>query len=204
MITKLIITIGREAGSGGASFGKALAKALNIKFYDKELLAEAAKSSGISEDIFHEYDEKPTNSLLYNIVMNTYANWASEETNLPTKSFQILTDTIREIAKQESCVIVGRCADYALSGDESVVKIFITAPEEYKVKHIYDKYGYSKENAIKLMRTIDKNRKGYYESNTGKKWGHGDSYDLCIDISKLGVEGTVKLVLEYLTLKQDG
>lgn len=195
------ITIGRQAGSGGASFGRLLAEELGLSFYDKELLAIAAKESGIQEDVFHEYDEKPTSSLIYSIVMNTYANWSASDYSLPTKSFQILMDTIKKVAERESCVIIGRCADYALSNNSDTVSIFISAPEDYKVKHIYDKYGYSKDEALKLMRSIDKNRRSYYENNTGKTWGDGSSYDLCIDISKLKKEDAVELVKSYLRLR---
>lgn len=194
----LIITIGREVGTGGATIGKDLASKLGIKYYNKELIAEAAKRSGLHEEVFKDYDEKPTASLLYNIVMNTYASWSVHDYNLPVKVFQVVIDTIKELAEQGSCVFIGRCADYALADEPNVLSIFITAPEEYRVNHVMKKYGYSRENAIKLIRQKNKERKTYYEDNTGKEWGAAFSYNLCIDVSKMDEDRVVDFIIEYI------
>ncbi|MBQ8729651.1 MAG: cytidylate kinase-like family protein, partial [Lachnospiraceae bacterium] len=121
MSNNLVITIGREYGSGGREIGKKLAEKLGVKCYDRELLERAAKESGICEELFFNHDEKPTNSFLYSLVMDTYAFGHSANIEMPLnqKVFLAQFDTIKKIAKEESCVIVGRCADYVLEDFEN-------------------------------------------------------------------------------------
>lgn len=206
---KRIITIGRECGSGGRVIGKLLAEKLGVNCYDKELLALAAKQSGYSEAIFEKLDEKPTNSFLYSLVMDTYSlSYAgSSYLDMPLnhKVFLAQFDTIKKLASEESCVIVGRCADYALEGDPDVTSVFIYGDSEAKVKDLMERYQSNDEAKTRdIMIKTDKKRASYYNYYTNGKWGEAKNYDLCINSSVLGKEGTVRLILEYLKIKESG
>jgi len=197
-----IITIGRQFGSGGHEIGDKVAKYFNIPCYDKELLARAAKESGFCEEMIHHHDEKPTKSFLYNLVMDTYSFGynASSFVDMPIshKVFLAQFDTIKQIASEGPCVIVGRCADYALSEFDNCINFFIYADEDAKVKRLVDKYEISEEKALDLMQKKDKQRQSYYNYYSDKKWGRADTYDFCLNSAKLGIEGTVKLIAQIV------
>lgn len=199
-----IITIGRQFGSGGREIGEMLAKQYGIKCYDKELLSRAAKESGFCEEMIQNHDERPTNSFLYNLVMDTYSFGynASSFVDMPIshKVFLAQFDTIKKIAEEGPCVIVGRCADYALSDFDNVLNIFIHADEESKIKRIKERFADVKtdEQARDMMNKKDKQRQSYYNYYSSKKWGRADSYDLSINSSILGIEGTVKFISQYI------
>lgn len=199
-----IITIGRQFGSGGREIGEMLAKQYGIKCYDKELLSRAAKESGFCEEMIQNHDERPTNSFLYNLVMDTYSFGynASSFVDMPIshKVFLAQFDTIKKIAEEGPCVIVGRCADYALSDFDNVLNIFIHADEEAKIKRIKERFADVKtdEQARDMMNKKDKQRQSYYNYYSSKKWGRSDSYDLSINSSILGIEGTVKFISQYV------
>lgn len=203
---KKIITIGRECGSGGRAIGKLLAEKMGIRCYDKELLALAAKQSGYSEAIFEKHDEKPTNSFLYSLVMDTYSlNYtASSYLDMPLnhKVFLAQFETIKKLASEESCVIVGRCADYALEGDPDVTSVFISGDKDVKIKEMMQRFGYDEGKAKDVMTKTDKKRASYYNYYSNGKWGEASNYDLCINSSILGKDGTVDLILEYLKIKE--
>nr|WP_297764312.1 cytidylate kinase-like family protein [uncultured Butyrivibrio sp.] len=199
-----IITIGRQFGSGGREIGEMLAKQYGIKCYDKELLSRAAKESGFCEEMIQNHDERPTNSFLYNLVMDTYSFGynASSFVDMPIshKVFLAQFDTIKKIAEEGPCVIVGRCADYALSDFDNVLNIFIHADEDAKIKRIKERFADVKtdEQARDMMNKKDKQRQSYYNYYSSKKWGRADSYDLSINSSILGIEGTVKFITQYV------
>ncbi len=197
-----VITIGRQFGSGGREIGEKVAEYFGIKCYDKELLTRAAKESGFCEEMIQTHDERPTNSFLYNLVMDTYSFGynASSFMDMPIshKVFLAQFDTIKKIASEESCVIVGRCADYALSEMKNCVHLFIYSDEDSKVKRIMEKYDLPEQKAKDMINKKDKQRQSYYNYYSSKKWGRADSYDLCINSSILGVEGTVKLIVQYV------
>ena len=199
-----IITIGRQFGSGGREIGERLAKHYNINCYDKELLSRAAKESGFCEEMIQNHDERPTNSFLYNLVMDTYSFGynASSFVDMPIshKVFLAQFDTIKKIASEGPCVIVGRCADYALSDYDNVVNIFIQADEESKIKRIRSRYEdvNTDDKARDMMSKKDKQRQSYYNYYSSKKWGRADSYDLCVNSGKLGIEGTVNLIIQFV------
>ncbi|MCH5254233.1 MAG: cytidylate kinase-like family protein [Lachnospiraceae bacterium] len=199
-----IITIGRQFGSGGHEIGEKLAQHFGIKYYDKELLTRAAKESGFCEEMMQSHDERPTSSFLYNLVMDTYSfgyNSASfVDMPISHKVFLAQFDTIKKIADEGPCVIVGRCADYALSEYKNCLHIFIHAEEKCKIKRIMEKYSEAstEQKAKDMMIKKDKQRQSYYNYYSSKKWGRADSYDLSINSSILGVEGTVKLLLQYI------
>ena len=197
-----IITIGRQFGSAGREIGEKVAAHFGIPCYDKELLSRAAKESGFCEEMLRNHDERPTNSFLYNLVMDTYTFGynSSSFVDMPIshKVFMAQFDTIKKIAEEEPCVIVGRCADYALQEFKNCLNIFIYADEESKLKRIMAKYDISADKAKDMMIKKDKQRQSYYNYYSTKKWGRADSYDLCINSGVLGTDGTVKLICQYI------
>ncbi len=198
---KTIITIGRQYGSGGREIGKKLAEKLGIPYFDKELLARVAKESGFCEEMIRNHDERPTNSFLYNVVMDTYSfgyNTAFVDMPMSQKVFLAQFDTVKKIANEGSCVIVGRCADYALSDYPNCLNLFIYGKEDAKAKRISDRQNVSLAEARDMCVKRDKQRQSYYNYYSNKKWGRADSYDLCIDSSKLGIDGTVDFIIEFI------
>lgn len=197
-----IITIGRQFGSGGHEIGEKLAEYFKIKYYDKELLSRAAKESGYCEEMLKSNDERPTNSFLYNLVMDTYSFGynASSFVDMPIshKVFLAQFDTIKKIADEGPCVIVGRCADYALADYKNCVNLFIHADELTKIKRIMERFDINESKAKDMMIKKDKQRQSYYNYYSSKKWGRADSYDLTINSSKLGIDGTVKMIIQYI------
>lgn len=197
-----IITIGRQFGSAGREIGEKLAAHYGIKCYDKELLTRAAKESGFCEEMLINHDERPTNSFLYNLVMDTYSFGfnSSSFVDMPIshKVFMAQFDTIKKIADEGPCVIVGRCADYALQDYKNVIRLFIHGNEDTKIKRIMEKYSLSSDKAREMIIKRDKQRQSYYNYYTTKKWGNVNSYDLSINSSVLGIDGTVKLIIQYI------
>lgn len=200
-----VITIGREFGSGGREIGRILAEKLNIKCYDKELLALSAKESGLSEELFKFNDEKPTNSFLYSLVMDTYSMGYSSSSYMDVpmnqKIFMAQYDCIKKLAEQESCIIVGRCADYALKDMPGLVSVFISADMDFKVKRVTEMYGCDEEKAKDIINKTNKKRASYYNFYSNKKWADSRSYDLCINSSTVGVENAVDLIIQFMNLK---
>lgn len=197
-----IITIGRQFGSGGREIGEKVAEHFNIKCYDKELLSRAAKESGFCEEMIQNHDEKPTNSFLYNLVMDTYSFGynASSFVDMPIshKVFLAQFDTIKKIADEGPCVMVGRCADYALSDYKNCLNLFISGDTKTKIDRVMGKYNLTEQKAKEMINKKDKQRSSYYNYYSSKKWSQADSYDLCINSSVLGIEGTVNLVIQYI------
>lgn len=197
-----IYTIGREFGSGGYTVAKLLAERLGVKIYDKELLTQAAKESGFCEEIFVNNDEKPTSSFLYSLVMDTYSGGGYSSASflgmpLNQKVFLAQFDTIKKLAEQESCVIVGRCADYALAGNPDCVNIFIRADKADRVRRVSQRESVTENKAKELIQKSDKQRASYYNYYTSKKWGDSSSYDLCINTSRVEPEDCVDIILEF-------
>jgi cytidylate kinase len=205
MSNNSIITIGRQYGSAGREIGQLVAKELGIKCYDKELLKKAAKESGLCEELFENHDEKPTNSFLYSLVMDTYSlgysSSAFVDMPLNHKIFLAQFDTIKKLADQESCVIVGRCADYALADYSNCLNVFIHAKLEDRIKRIATKYNLTDAKAKDLIIKTDKSRASYYNYYSSKKWGDVTSYHLSLDSGVVGIEGAAKIIKEYLQLK---
>ena len=205
----LVVAIGREFGSGEKEIGQKLADRLNIKCYDSELLSIAAKNSGFCEEILQKNDEKPTNSFLYSLVMDTYS--MSGYTSAPFvdmplnhKVFLAQFEAIKKLASEEPCVIVGRCADYALAGDPDCVSVFIHADMDFRLKRIKadsDKEFKDDNKVIDFINKTDKKRANYYNYYSSKKWGDARSYDFCLDSSVLGIDKTVDMIIEYLKIR---
>ena len=200
-----IYTIGREFGSGGREVGEKLAAKLGIKLYDKELLQQAAKDSGFCEEIFENHDEKPTNSSLYSLVMDTYSvsgYSAAPFLDMPLnhKVFLAQFETIKKIAEKESCVIVGRCADYALSDNPDCINIFIHADLDVRIKNVSRNLNITENKARDIINKTDKQRASYYNYYTSKKWGDSKSYNLSLDAGKLGTDNCVEMILKFREL----
>lgn len=202
MAKDTIITIGRQCGSGGREVGIALSKDLEIPYYDKELLKRAAKESGLCEEVFEKFDEKPTSSLLYSIVMDPYSLGISANgIDMPInhKVFLAAFDTIKKVADEGPCVMIGRCADYALSDYKNVVNFFLFAPLEERIKRVSERMGITPEKAKDYIQKTEKQRASYYNYYTTKKWGATTSYNFCLDTSILGIDGTVELIKNIVT-----
>lgn len=202
----LVITIGRQCGSGGKRIGQKLAEVMGVKCYDKELLSVAAKDSGLCEELFETHDEKPTSSFLYSLVMDTYSlgYTTSAYMDMPInhKIFLAQFNTIKKLADEESCVIVGRCADYALAEYPNTVSVFITANDEDRIKSLMEMYKVDEAKAKDIMVKTDKKRSSYYNYYSSKKWSDAKSYDLCINSSVTGMDGAIEVIQAFAKVKQ--
>ncbi len=192
-----IITIGRQYGSGGKEIGKKLADSLEIPFYDKDYLKEKAKESGICEELFENYDEKATSSFLYSLVMDPYT-FGRFDMPIPQKVYLSTFDSIRSLAEQGPCVIVGRCADYVLRERADCLNIFIKAPLEKRVARICTRLNVDAKTAESTIYKIDKQRKSYYNFYTSQKWSDSLNYDMVIDSGILGIAGTVEILRDFV------
>ena len=205
MNSKTVITIGRQFGSGGKEIGEKLAKDLGVKCYDKELLTVAAKESGLCEELFENHDEKPTNSFLYSLVMDTYSlGYTSSYSDMPInhKVFLAQFDAIKKLAEREPCVIIGRCADYALEDNPYAISIWVKADMDWRIRRIMDKYELNESKAADMIQKADKKRASYYNYYSSKKWVDGKSYDLCLDSGKLGIDGAIDLIKKFIELRE--
>ena len=202
--TTSIITIGREYGSGGRQIGQEIAKYFGIKCYDKELLEHAANDSGICKELFENHDEKPTNSFLYSLVMDTYSFGYSSAgfTDMPLnhKVFLAQFEAIKKLASEGPCVMGGRCADYALSDNKDCFSVFIHGDIEARIRRICGKYGKTAKEAKDIIVKTDKSRASYYNYYTNKKWGAASSYTLSLDSSRLGEEGTIQTIIQAVNM----
>lgn len=199
-----IITIGRQFGSGGKEVGIRVAKELGIPFYDKELLRAAAEKSGLCEKIFENFDERPK-SLLYSIAMDSYMfslPGTGVSDSLEQQVYLATFDTIRQIAEQGPCVMIGRCADYALADNPNLLSLFIHAPLEVRIQRIMERQGISAEKAKALIHKTDKRRASYYEYYSSRKWGALESYHFCLDSSYLGLGRSVELIQTIVAHKE--
>ena len=195
-MAKKIITITRQYGSGGREIGERLAQSLGIEFYDNRLLEIAAKDSGIHKNHFEENDEKRTNSFLY-LLSTTYG-----QGGIPFDDtlFFAQLNAIQKVASEHACVIIGRCADYALRDFNNVINLFISAPFDYRVKRAVEVYGIEEKHAAEYVKRIDKQRTSYYNYYTDKRWGQPQNYELCVDSAALGIDGSVKLIEDFIKM----
>ncbi len=206
MKTNSVITIGRQFGSGGRYVGQLLAQKLDIPFYDKELLTEASKESGICEEIFEDHDEKPTRSLLFSLVtgVQMHADVSSMYMDMPLnhKIFLAQFDAIRKIASQGPCVIVGRCGDYVLRDMPNEISFFVKADMNSRVARAVRYYGVDPQKAEETLRKADKRRANYYNYYATATWGDVNNYDLCVDTGAVGVEGAVDVMVRFIELRE--
>jgi len=195
-MSNVIVTIGRLYGSGGRKIGELVAKELGVPFYDKELITETAKNSGYCEEVLKSNDERPSGSFLYSLVLG--AN--GDSLPLDNKLFLAQFETIKQIAEKGSCVIIGRCADYALEERNDVFNVFIYCDMEKRIKRAVEEYGDDEKKITDTINKIDKKRANYYNFYTGKKWGRAESYNMCIDSGKFGIEGTARIIAQCAKL----
>lgn len=201
MEKKIIITIGREFGSGGRQIGKQLADLLGIEYYDKELIYLASKESGLCTEFFEKADEKKSGSLLQAFALGFSMNNTGFISNdfLSNESlFKIQADVIRELAAKKSCIFVGRCADYILRNEKNCTNLFIHSNPEDRIKRIEERHHISEQEARELMHKTDKSRAGYYNYYTDKTWGAASSYDLTINSSILGLDKTAEFIKTFI------
>ena len=198
-MAEIYITIGRQFGSGGRETGKKVAQALGIPYYDKELLAIAAKESGLSHQFLQDYDEKPTNSFLYSLVMGQH----HLSTGMPGSTVEQMAanaqrEAVLSVADKGSCVIVGRCADYILRDKPGLIRVFISADYENRIQRICHRDGVTEKEAEENMRKMDKARASYYSFHTDRKWNDASNYDLCINSSRKGIDTAVEQILQFI------
>lgn len=195
-----IITIGREYGSGGHQIAEAIAKHLQCKYYDKELLWIASKESGIGKEFFEKADETKSGTFLHAMSMgfnihtmvNPTTDYLSNEA-----LFNIQAKVMHEIASKESCVIVGRCADYILR-NENPVRIFITCDPEERIKRVAKNLNISKKEAEEYIHKMDKTRASYYNYYTDQQWGEAKNYDITLNSAFLDIDTTIELLLQII------
>ena len=201
MDKNIVISIGRQFGAGGRRVGQALAKELGIAYYDKELIMEAAKEFGFAPVFFEENDEKSASfsgnvlQWMESFVTNGLGskNYLSQDT-----LFEMQSEVVRKVAEKHSCVIVGRCYDYVLRDYPNCVSVFLHSSDEDRIQRIQERSGLTVEEAIAKMRMEDKKRAAYYNFYSSKTWGESATYTLSVDVSSIGVEQTVQLIIFYL------
>ena len=197
-----VVTIARENGSGGRAIGHALARKLGVECYNRQLLRLASDESGINEQLFAQADEQFKKTLLFKVARDAYKgevippdsdNFTSNE-NL----FSSQARVIRQLAEAGSSVVIGRCADYVLQDYPYLLRIFIHAPEEARVKALAFRHHVGEDEAARIMEQVDKRRAAYYKAVTGRNWRDAANYDLSLDSDKLGQEGCIDRICAYL------
>ena len=199
MTKNIVVTIGRHYGSGGKEIGRKVDDALGFTFYDEELVTMAAEKSNIDKDVLANVDEKPTGSLLYSLVMSGGLRGLTTplyyEMPINDKLFIAQSDVIKKLAKEGPCVIVGRCADYVLESEPcQTFNVFLYADMEYKIKRIEMLYGLDRKTATDRINKTEKQRKSYYNYYSNKEWGNMNGYDLCLNVSSIGIDHTVEII----------
>lgn len=201
----VVITIARQYGSGGKTVGEMLAKDLGIHYYDKELMKLASDDSGINEALFVKADEKVKSSLLFRVAKKVYQGELippeSDDFTSNDNLFNYQAKIIKELAKQESCVIIGRCADFVLRDYDNVLSVFVHAPEDFCLEQAAKKHSMSTRELEKYIARTDKRRAEYYKYHTGREWTDARNYDLCLDSSKLGFERCVEEIKAYIKVR---
>ena len=208
MDSHLIISIGRQIGAGGLDTARMLSQQFGLKVYDKELLAEVARESGLDETCFEARDERSSRGVRASLqgfrsLFGAYNRAGTDTVMSEEQLFQIQSEVMQNIASREDCIIVGRCADYILRDEPRLVTVFISASLESRVRRIMRGRGLSEEQARHFIEQGDRKRAEYYNYYTFKKWGDSSSYDLCIDSSKLDdhIPAVVDLIKYYMKLR---
>ena len=191
----MIITIGRQHGSNGHAVAETLAKRLNIPCYSKEIVDRTARDSNFSHEVIRSYDEKRISPFM---APSTHFFGMDEGFRLNMQIASAQFDTIRRLASEGDAVFVGRCADYVLRNRSDLVRVFITADYDYRVKSMMERKNLREDQAKKLVKTVDKDRGSYYRYYTDQSWGDVNCYDLCVNVAKVGVEGAVQTITAYV------
>jgi len=199
MSKKIIITIARQYGSGGREIGERVAKLLNIPIYDKQLITDAASKGNLHADVIRQADETAANSLLYTLAMGSNVLGTTMHFGykmpLNDKLFILQSEAIKEYAKAGSCIIIGRCADYVLRDEENIFRVFVYGDLDHRQARILERHPEIKSSqVIDAINKTDKRRASYYNFYTGNKWGKYDNYDMAVNSSTLGIEGTAQII----------
>ncbi len=184
----MIITVARKCGCYGDTVGQELAKRYGIPFYDKERISELAKEKDIYDKYPDYYGEIPVNTLLYTISVTEEDDVLYDK---PKKALESLIDG-------QDCVVLGRCGNYAFKDRKDKISIFLTGDDDKRIAHIAEKHGYSERKAANIVKETDDRRSSYHEYYSGETWGLSDNYDLCVNVSKLGFDKTLKLIEDYI------
>ncbi len=201
MSNKYVIAVSRQYGSGGHEIGRKLAEKLGIKFYDKELLAKISQDSGMSKSLIEYYDEMPSKSFLFSLAMDAYP-MSFTEVPINQKVFQAQVETIKKIADEGSCVIIGRCADTILSETPNLISVFVHADMDSKIARVKERDGLSEDKARDVIIRTDKKRASFYNYySLDKRWGEVQSYDIAINSGKLGIDNSVEFLYQYVKLR---
>ena len=198
---QFVITIGRQLGSGGKEVAERLARELGVKVYDKALLQAAACESGIDASLFEKADERESSSLFggFFSIHGSISEYFSGGSCIDNdKLFEIQSETICNIAQSESCIIVGRCAEYVLRDHPAMLSIFLTADHTDRVQRIMRGENLEHDAAVEFIEKNDKKRRSYHDYYATTLWGDAASYDVCINTSRLGVEGTVEFIKQLV------
>lgn len=197
----IVISIGRELGSGGKEIAEMVASRLGFKFYDKKLLEVAASESGLDTTVFQNADERETSGFIGSMfsIHGSFANALSGSSCMDSDQlFEIQSEAIRTIAEKENCIIVGRCAEYVLRDHPRMASIFITADHKERVRYIMENEGKSHSEAEETIEKGDKRRRQYHDYYATTRWGEARCYDLCINASHMGLEGTTEFICNYI------
>lgn len=204
---KFVITIARQYGSGGRTIGEMLADRLGIHFYDKELMKLASEDSGINERLFNTADEKVKQSVFTKMFKTEKAykgdiiSPESGEFVSDDNLFNYQAKVVKDLAENENCVIVGRCADYVLKDYDHVLSVFIHGPKDFCMQEAAKKINLQGKELEKFIAKTDKERADYYKYYTGREWTDARNYDLCLDSSKLGFERCVDEIIAYMNVR---
>lgn len=202
---RVIVTIARQYGSGGKTIGRMLAEDLGINSYSREILKIASEESGINETLFNKADEKLKTTSLFGIVKKEYKGELlspeSEDFVSDQNLFNYQAKVIKGLAEKESCVIIGRCADYILKDKPNVVSVFVHASPEYCLKMAIERGSYAGKDVEKFIQKTDKYRGEFYRYYTGRVWHDARNYDLCLNSEKLGFDGCVEAIKEYIKVR---
>ena len=190
----MIITIGRQHGSSGREIARLLAEKLNYKCYDKEIVDEAANHSDFSRDLIDAFDEKRMSAF----ILHAGGYGLNENFRLNMQVVSAQFEAMRNIAEKGNCIFVGRCADYILRDHDDLISVFIIGDMDERLKCLERRQGLDEVEARKKIKEVDKDRSSFYRYYSDQTWGDAQNYDMCINSSKLGVEGTVQVVLDYI------
>lgn len=193
---ELIINVGRQFGSGGRLVALALGRKLGIPVYDQELIAKAAEQSGFSKELFANSDEKRNLLALSSFIVDVGRFGSADNYMSDNQLFVIQSNVIRSLADKGPAIFIGRCSDYILR-DRKCLDVFVTATDEVRIKRVAERMNITPEQADSLMRKKDRTRETYYNYYTFGNWGVASNYDLCVDSSVLGIEGTADMIIDF-------
>ena len=206
MAERYVITLGRECGAGATYIAQHLSKELGIPYYDKDIFRMVSDKSGVLEEFFHVNSERPGNNLLYKLVKDLKP--ADQKPSLgkdivsPDNLFRFQSELIRELADNESCIIIGRCADYVLKDHDNCIHVFVCGDMDSKVQRMMHSYSLEESAAVERIKETDKQRKKYYSYYTGGDWEAVSNYDLCLNTGDMSIEEAAEQIIFYLKQKK--